>query len=126
MTALAPLEVYVSHLRRGELAYQVDVETGAPVFFPRMAAPGTGAALEWRISSGRGTVYTTTVMHRRDREPINLAMIELDEGFRMMSRVEGIEAAQVRIGMRVLLAIEEGLEGNAPLPLFRPDEEATS
>ena len=40
----SPLAVYTQHLERGELAYQVSRSTGAPVFYPRVAAPRTGAS----------------------------------------------------------------------------------
>lgn len=82
--------------REGKLAYQWDPATASAVFYPRV-----GAGLEWRVSEGAGTVYATTVMRRRGEAPANLALIDLDEGFRMMSRVEGIAPEAVAIGMRV-------------------------
>ena len=42
--------------------------------------------------SGRGVVYATTAVYRRDGEPYNVALVDLEEGFRMMSRVEGVPA----------------------------------
>jgi uncharacterized protein len=120
MTLTAPYATYVDYLRQGKLAYQVDALTGAAGFFPRAVAPGSGRPLEWRVSEGLGTVYTTTVMHRRDAPPDNLAMIDLDEGFRMMSRVEGISAEEVHIGMRVQLHVHPVAECEAPLPVFLP------
>ena len=46
----SPNAVFAAHCAKGELAYQVDTTTGAAVFFPRVMAPGSGAALEWRVS----------------------------------------------------------------------------
>ena len=56
--------------------------------------------------------------------PLNVALIDLDEGFRMMSRVEEMErSAVVKIGMRVKLRVKAGSEGVAePLPVFVPVE----
>ncbi len=78
------------------------VGSGAYVFFPRAVAPGSGEPLEWIEASGLGTVYSTTAISKRPPEAaLNIALIDLDEGPRMMSRVEGIDARDVRIGMRV-------------------------
>jgi uncharacterized protein len=115
----SPLTVYQEHLDRGELAYQVS--DGRPVFFPRVVAPGTGSTgLEWRVSRGEGTVYATTVNYYKGEPPLNVALIDLDEGFRMMSRVEDIPAESVRIGMRVKLRVLPSIEGRAALPVFIP------
>lgn len=115
----SPRGIYVEHLRKGELAFQV-ASDGSPIFFPRVMAPRTGdTALEWRISRGVGTVYASTAMRYRNEEPLNLALIDLDEGFRMMSRVEGVTAEEVRIGMRVKVEILPGEGETDPLPVFR-------
>jgi uncharacterized OB-fold protein len=42
------------------------------------------------VSKGRGTVYATTVVHPAEGAPYNVALIDCDEGFRLMSRVEDI------------------------------------
>ena len=120
----SPLARYREHLEKGELAYQFDGATGSAVFHPRLIAPESGSPeLEWRVSKGLGTVYATTVNHPRDGAPYNVALIDLDEGFRMMSRVEEMEPTEVRIGMRVKLRIKAGGEGTAePLPVFVPIE----
>ena len=67
-------------------------ETGRCFWFPRVAEPGTGCTdLEWVEASGEGTVYSTTVIRQKPPTPdYNLALIDLAEGPRMMSRVEGI------------------------------------
>ena len=54
---VSPLAHFRDHLQRGELAYQFDAASGRPVFFPRVIAPGTGNAVEWRVSAGKGTVH---------------------------------------------------------------------
>ena len=119
----SPLAVYTQHLERGELAYQVSRSTGAPVFYPRVAAPRTGAAdLEWRISAGLGTVYASTVVHPREGTPYNVALIDMDEGFRLMSRVEDIAPSAVRIGTRVRVRIHPGDGKEPPYPVFTPAE----
>ena len=77
--------------------------SGAFVFFPRIAEPKTGATdLEWVRASGKGTVYSTTVIRQKPpKTDYNLALIDLAEGPRMMSRVEGLAPQDVKIGMSV-------------------------
>lgn len=120
----SPYATYAGYLRQGQLAYQVAPD-GQAIFFPRVAAPGSGSTqLEWRVSRGLGTVYATTAMHARGEPPLNLALIDMDEGFRLMSRVEGLDATQVRIGQRVQFhAGTPATEGADPFPLFTLLEE---
>ena len=118
--AKSPHATYLAHLEQGDLAYQV-TPGGEAVFFPRIAAPGTGAALEWRVSAGTGQVHSCTTMRRRGELAENLSLIELDEGFRMMSRVVGLPPEEVRIGLRVTLKVLR--DGDAPLPVFVPAED---
>jgi uncharacterized OB-fold protein len=123
--AQSPLAAYQSHLDKGELAYQWSPEAQRAVFYPRLLCPFTGSdRLEWRVSRGLGTVYATTVTHPRDGAPYNVALIDCDEGFRLMSRVEGISPEAVRIGMRVRFRIHRP-EGDEPAyPVFEPAESA--
>jgi hypothetical protein len=114
----SPADVYSEHCRRRQLAYQVD-DLQRPVFRPRVG-PAT-----WRVSAGLGTVYATTVVRPRGAEAYNLVLVDLDEGFRMMSRVVGVDPEAVAIGARVRVAWEEpeGDDG-VPLPVFAPAEDA--
>lgn len=103
----SPLKVFLNGCDEGKIRYQVD-EAGKPVFSPRLFAPGTGGALEWRDASGLGTVYAATTIFPRGQAPYNVALIEMDEGFRMMSTVRGIEEGMdVPIGMRVVAQMED-------------------
>jgi len=113
----SPHAIWQEHLERGELAYQQAPE-GRAVFFPRVAAPGDGAPLEWKLSRGTGTVHATTVVYRKGEPPLNVAIIELDEGFRMMSRVVGIDATDVRIDMRVRFRAEPAGEDRPAIAVF--------
>jgi hypothetical protein len=53
--------------------------------------------LAWEESAGAGTVYSSSDLHRRDEEPYNVSLVDLDEGYRVMSTV----AVGVAIGTRV-------------------------
>ena len=123
MPADSPLTTYLAHLERGELAYQFSPSAGGAVFYPRVIAPKTGAAdLEWRVSKGLGSVYATTVVHPQQGDPYNVCLVDVDEGFRMMSRVEDIDPRAVKIGMRVKFRVHTPGGDEDPYPVFTPVE----
>jgi uncharacterized OB-fold protein len=117
---MRPEQEFFALLQQGEFMLQRSRSSGRFVFYPRVAEPGTGAAdLEWVKASGAGTVYSTTVIRQKPpKTDYNLALIDLAEGPRMMSRVQGISPADVKIGMsvRVLVVNEEG----KPMVVFEP------
>jgi uncharacterized OB-fold protein len=115
-----PAQEYMQHLAEGRLMLQRSRGSGQVFFYPRVMAPGSGARdLEWVAAKGTGTVYSTTVARMRPPTPsYNVAIIELDEGPRLMSRVEGIAPEAVKIGMRVKARI--ATDGPQPVLLFDP------
>ncbi len=118
---VSPLSVYLNHLEKGELAYQFSPDANAAVFYPRVICPVTGSDnLQWRLSKGLGTVHATTVVYPQKGEPYNVALIDVDEGFRMMSRVEDIAPLDVRIGMRVTFRAHPAEGDEPPYPVFTP------
>ena len=77
----SPLAIYQAHLDKGELAYQWSPAAGRAVFYPRVLCPFTGStALEWRVASGLGTVYATTVTHPAQGEPVQRRADRLRRG----------------------------------------------
>jgi uncharacterized OB-fold protein len=102
-TPLQPDQDYQRFLQQGRFMIQRTPSTGRYVFYPRSIAPGTGTDdLEWIEASGRGIVYSTTVVRVKPPAPsYNVAIVELEEGPRMMTRVESIPPQDVRIGMSV-------------------------
>jgi uncharacterized protein len=115
----SPLAAYHRHLREGELAYQYSPTADRAVFYPRLVCPFSGSTeLVWKTSAGLGTVHATTVVFPREGAPYNVALIDVDEGFRMMSRVEGLAPEDVKIGMRVKVRIVPQQGDEAPLPVF--------
>ena len=116
--AESPLHAYRRFLEQGMLAYQWDTVSNRPFFYPRVIAPGSGDVRpEWRTSSGIGTVYAVTVIQPKDVAPYNIVLIDMAEGFRLMSTVEGLPAHDVRIGMRVRACVQRDTD-NAPYPVF--------
>ena len=111
-TVGGPEAQFRAFLKQGRFMIQRSRSTGKHVYYPRVAVPGSGETdLDWVEAAGTGTVYATTVNRTRDGNT-NLAIIELDEGPRMMSRVEGVPAETVKIGQRVKarIAVEDAAE----------------
>jgi uncharacterized OB-fold protein len=119
-----PEQEYFAHLAQGRFMLQRSRSSGRYVFYPRVAEPVTGARdLEWVAPSGLATVYATTVIRPKPpQQPYNVVIVELEEGPRMMSRVEGVAPEAVRIGMRVRARIST--EDGKPLLVFDPLEGA--
>lgn len=111
-------------VKRGVLLIQRCKRCGALRHPPRPMC-GKCQSTEWNsvTSSGRGTVYSFVVVHYPQfpgyEYPIIAAVIELEEGTRLVSNVVGIEPADVRIGLPVRLSIE-AVDDEMKLPLFRP------
>ena len=82
-------------------------------------------SIEWsgQKASGRGTVYSYTVLHYPKfpgyEFPLVCGLIELEEGTRVVTNIEGCETSQVKIGMPVTLSIEK-VDDDLTLPVFRP------
>ncbi len=115
--ALGPEATFRAYLDRGRLMLQRARASGAHVFYARVAEPGTGDTdLEWVEASGLATVYATTTVRRRAEQggPYNVALVDLDEGVRCMSRIEELPPDDVRIGQRVRARIDR-VDGAAVL-----------
>ena len=83
------------------------------VYFPRTCCPHCGgAALAWVAPAGNGTVYAVTTVRRKPAAggDLNISLVDLDEGVRLMGRVENLAPAAVCIGQRVRarVAVAEG------------------
>jgi len=118
-----PERMYNDFVDNGKFMIQRSKSTGAHVFYPRTINPGTGEAdLEWVEASGNGTVYATTVNRQRPEKggDYNVALIDLAEGPRMMSRVVGIDPADVKIGMKVRAKVDK--IGDQPAVVFEQAE----
>ncbi|MHA3790695.1 Zn-ribbon domain-containing OB-fold protein [Rhizorhabdus wittichii] len=117
---IQPEAEWRAHLAEGRFMIQRSRSTGGHVFYPRIVEPGTGADdLEWVEASGKGVVHAVTVVRKKDpADSYNVVLVDLAEGPRLMSRVDGIDVDAVRIGMDVRARIVEG-EGK-PLLVFVP------
>ena len=107
---MGPEAQFKAYLAEGRFMIQRSASTGAHVFYPRPFIPGSGETdLEWVEAKGKGTVYSTTVNRRSPEKggTFNVALIDLAEGPRMLSRVVGMAPEDVTIGLKVRAKIEE-------------------
>lgn len=76
----------------------------------------------WELLSGRGTVVSFCIFRHayneawRDRLPYNVALIQLEEGPRMLSNVHGVSPDEIRVGLEVKVAFE--VEQGFSIPVF--------
>lgn len=106
------------------LVRPVCARCGRSHFTPQVACPHC-LSTEWdyRPSSGRGSVYSFTVVHRPPGPgfdpPYVMAIVDLDDGWSMLTNVIGCDVHEVRIGQPVTVRFED-LTSNVALPVFVP------
>ncbi|MEO7127291.1 MAG: OB-fold domain-containing protein [Rhodoferax sp.] len=104
--------VQASHqaaLDQGRFLIQHCKACGRHVYFPREICPHCGGeSLDLVAPSGLGTVYSVTTMRRKAEAggDYNVSLIDLDEGVRLMSRVERVAPDAVKIGQRVKARVQ--------------------
>jgi hypothetical protein len=121
---------YWDAAREGKLLIKECRACGRAFFYPRTYCPKCWSPdTVWKEASGRGSVYTFTVVYQndlppfRDRLPYVVAIIELEEGVRLTSNVEGVDPGEVRCGMPVAVAFREEPRSEddvVSIPVFRP------
>jgi uncharacterized protein len=114
--------------REGRLMLQYCTESGRFQHFPRPLSLYTGTRkLEWRAVSGKGTVYAVTALRTPGlgadgRLPCLLALVDLEEGVRILANVLRCAPGELRIGDPVQLTWDELADGR--YPAFEPVGEA--
>lgn len=84
------------------------------VFYPRAYCPHCGSGdLDWVEPSGRGVVYSYSIVRRKPEAggDYNVVLVDLEEGVRCMSRVEGVAPDDLEIDMPVKAYIEQTASG---------------
>ena len=89
-----PEATYNAFLSEGRFMIQRAKSTGEYVFYPRVVTPSGATDLEWVEAKGKGTLYAITV-NRSRQGAWNVALVDLDEGVRMMSTLPGVETAAI-------------------------------
>ncbi|WP_028351474.1 Zn-ribbon domain-containing OB-fold protein [Bradyrhizobium murdochi] len=91
-------------LNAGHFLIQRCTDCTGHVYFPREVCPHCGGtSLEWIAPKGTGTVYAVTTVRRKagDGGDINVSLVDLDEGVRLMSRIDSPVSNATKIGQRV-------------------------
>ena len=112
--------------RQGELRVQHCRACGKYVFIPQPTCTDClSSDLDWVTSSGRGQLYSYTVVHRPQQPsfetPYVVAIVELDEGFHMLTNLIDCPEHAIAVGMP-LEAVFKPLSEEITLPYFRPAE----
>lgn len=125
--ATAETLMFWTKCAEGKLTYQSCESCGKSQFPPRVICVHCRSdKIVWRTSTGRGTIHSFTVVYRPQSDsfskdvPYVIALIDLDEQFRMMMNVRRADPASVRIDQRIKVFFEEGGDGIS-LPQAEPD-----
>ena len=109
-----------------QLLIQRCVQCNHLQFYPRsICTVCLSEDLEWKQASGRGRIWTYTVIRHpvseayADEVPYVLALIRLDEGPTMMSALIECDPESVESGMPVEVVFEQWSDTTS-MPKFRP------
>jgi uncharacterized OB-fold protein len=112
----------------GQLVVQRCTSCGSFQFYPRALCVTCAGETEWLDASGRGTLYTYTII-RQNRSPAFAAlapyavgMVELEEGVRMMSNIVDCDVDQLSVGMALEVLLLKAAD-DVGLPFWRPASE---
>ena len=115
---------YWEGLEQGELRIQRCDACARAVFYPRALCPHCFSdQLSWIVATGKGTIYSYTVAHQAfgpfaAETPFVVAIVELEEGVRMMTRIIDAPRERIAIGAAVQVTFETVGE-HFTLPYFR-------
>ena len=115
---------YFEGLQQGKLLIPYCTSCGKPHFYPRSACPHCWCEddYEWREAKGTGTIHTYTIVRANPAPafvpmlPFSIAVVELDEGVRLLSNVVG-DYEELDFGDKVQVEFVE--RDGETLPLFR-------
>jgi uncharacterized protein len=117
---------YWDAAKEGRLRIKRCIPCDRPFFYPRTYCPKCGSSeTTWIDASGRGTIYSYTVIAHTDVQPFNdwlpyvVALVELDEGPRLVTNIVGAAPSDVKVGQRVEVIFER-IDDEVTLPKFRP------
>jgi uncharacterized OB-fold protein len=113
---------------RGELIFQRCGNCGRAEFDPALRCRNCASAdLAWERSSGKGTIYSWTVVWRPQQPtfavPYAPAIVDMDEGYQILANIVGCDVADLAVGTRVAVEFHPVADGFV-LPYFRPVDES--
>ena len=117
---------YWDGLKQGKFLIRHCNACGHDYFYPRPFCPACWSDdVAWKEASGRGTLYTYSVVHANDLPPFNervpyvAAVVQLEEGPRVMTNVEGVPFDELRADMAVVVEYKP-ISDDVTIPVFRP------
>jgi uncharacterized OB-fold protein len=112
--------------RQGRLMLQYCTGCHRYQFYPRLYCMQCGSqALRWDEAGGLGVIYSYTIIHQNkspefvNDTPYNVAIVQLQEGPRMMSNIVDIDPGELRVDLPVTVVFDQVTDG-ITLPRFRP------
>lgn len=115
---------YWDAAKRGTLVAQYCRPCARYQFYPKpLCTACWGSELEWRPLSGRGKVYSYSIVRRAPSPafgvgPYVVALVDLDEGIRILTNIVGVQPESVAIGQAVAATFEA--RGDTAVPVFAP------
>lgn len=117
-------EPYWEGCAAGELRLQRCAPCDAPYFPPRPFCPRCHSdEVTWEAMTGRGTLHTYVINHRAApgfEAPYAIAVVELDEGPRMMSNIVDVEQTPEALVLDMALEVTFDQRDDVAVPVFRP------
>ncbi len=102
----------------GKLVLPRCKDTGKFIWYPRAISPFTFGPVEWVEVSGKGKIYSLSVM-KRGEAPYAMAYVTLDEGTTMMTNIVDCDLDSLEIGQTVSVKFVP-TDGGPPMPFFTP------
>ncbi len=120
-------QLWFDGCQEGELRLQYCPDCGSYQFYPRtLCTSCAGLNLEWRAASGCGRIASFSIVRRGVSKayvaPYTVALIDLEEGPRMMSMIVDAEPEAVSVGALVQVDFEAWSE-DITMPVFKLQEE---
>ena len=95
-------------------------DTGQFFWYPRKTSPFTlSGNVEWIEASGKGEIYTYSVMRRSDPQYV-IAYVRLEEGVTMMTNIVDCDLDNLAVGQSVRLVHKDTEDDGPPVAMFTP------
>jgi uncharacterized OB-fold protein len=115
----AETKMFWDAAREGRFLVPFCSACGKAHWYPRAICPFCASdKIEWRNASGKGTIYTFSVM-RRAKDPYAIAHVTLAEGPTMLTNIVDCDFDKLKIGQPVTVVFQE-TDGGPPAPMFKP------
>jgi uncharacterized protein len=105
--------------KSGKLMLPRCKETGKVFWYPRGVSPFTLGPVEWTEASGKGTIYTFSVMERAN-PPYAIGYVALEEGPKMLTNFVDCDFKSLSVGQAVKVTFVPTETEGVSLPMFTP------